>query len=1160
PTLTTSRATVHVYTCDNTIRRVFGGGNAAAAYGVVTTIDGGRFDYIFGGGNGEKQAADIGAGGTNLVVHGGTINHLFGGSNEQGTIRGTMGVAIDNTGSCGENIKEFFAGGNLAVIGSEDDPVNLNTTIACGTVFEAVYGGSNLADIYGNVTMTINGGTIDTVYAGSKGVAAGDATYSQGKAANIHGNTTLNIYGGIIGNAFGGSNINGNITGSIIANLEWKANSCGEKDSIHNIYGASNLATYEPTNANGNYPQVNIKNGTVSGSVFGGGNGKAGDPDKGVVKSNPIVTIGVDTNAVYTAIVKENVYGGGNNAAVTGKTSVIYNDNNNDSYVAKLFGGGNAAGVSDSATVIINAGNVTGGVYGGCNTTGSVGAVTVALNGGQVGADAVGDSANVYGGGFGHATTTSGKIKVALNGTTIYGDLYGGSALGSVNGSTSDTTYVNLKTATLYGSIFGGGMGNDTKEAISNGNAVVNIDVYDQYLEGIYGGANIYGRVKGNIKVNINANVGANGDNLNIYGGGYGANTNTEGNVTVTVGSLDNSKTPEIYGEIYGGSALGNVNNESTDVTTVNFLNGTLHGNIYGGGLGDANNAAKVYGKVVVNISSNDQDSVNCKIDLRDATIYGCNNSNGSPQDDVEVHVYKTAYNYSNYESGDNYTAAKGSHSYYAIDQVFGGGNQADYAPENGSTSSTKKAKVYIHGCTNTIRRVFGGGNAAAAVGLHTEIDGGRFDYVFGGGNGEDQAADIGDGGTDLQIHGGKIRTLFGGSNTSGIITGDMKVSVDGTGDCASDMYIAEFFCGNNKAPIGTKQNPTNIAATIGCNTRFGDIYGGCNLAEIWGNVTLTIKGGTMNNVYGGSKGDSISLNVGGESGHTNKAAHINGDVTLNIYGGNIINDAFGGSNINGNITGSITVNMDWSKASRDCDESSDLHVDNVYGASNKAAYKPTNASGLYPAVNILNGTVSNSVFGGGKGESAVVTSNPVVTIGVDTNAVYKAIVIGNVYGGGDAAAVTGKTSVIYNDNNNDSYVAKLFGGGNAASVSDSTAVTLTRGKVTEGVYGGCNSSGSVGVVTVALNGGQVGADAVGDSADVYGGGYGAGTTTTDHIYVTLGNTTVYGDIYGGSALGKVNASTTDTTTVTISGTNLHGSVFGGGQGDDNTQAVSYGN
>ena len=1185
PTSNDSRATLHVYTCANTIGRVFGGGNAAAAYGVVTTIDGGRFNYIFGGGNGENNhAANIGAGGTNLTVNSGVINYLFGGSNETGSINGPMLVAVNNTGGndCTERIKNFFAGGNLANIGApgQGNSVDLNTTIACGTVFDAVYGGSNLADIYGNVTLTINGGTIGEVYAGSKGVAAGDATYTNGKAANIYGNTILNINGGDIGDAFGGSNINGNITGSITVNMDWSLapNGCNNASDLHidNVFGASNLATYTPTTP-GDYPAVNIKHGTVSGSVFGAGNGLAGDPDKGVVTSNPVVTIG-DANANHTAIVNGNVYGGGNNAAVSGSTQVIYNDNNANSTVAKLFGGGNAANVSGTTSVTLTSGKVTGGVYGGCNSSGSVGAVTVALNGGQVGATGSGNEADVYGGGYGSATTTTGDIGVTLNGTTVYGDIYGGSALGGVNSASAsplNTTTVTLSSATLHGSVFGGGKGDNASEgqghsnvaAVSNGNTIVNINVANTNLTGIYGGANARGNVKGAINVNINANVGSSTSTLDIFGGGYGAATNTEGNVTVTIGDLAGNVTPVIYGDIYGGSALGNVNNDANDITKVDFLNGTLKktkinnedkgGNIYGGGLGDANNAAKVNGQVVVNISTADQTTANCHIDLRDASIYGGNNTNGSPQDNITVNVYKTAYNYSDYASGDNYTAADGAHPYYAIDQVFGGGNQADYAPEDGLASSTKKTTVHIYGCDNTVRRVFGGGNAAAAVGLVTIIDGGRFDYVFGGGNGETSAANIGAGGTNLQVHGGNIRTLFGGSNTSGTITGQMRVNVDGTGACASDMYIAEFFCGNNLAPIGTQQSPTNINATIGCDTRFGDVYGGCNLADIWGNVTLTIVGGTMNNVYGGSKGRAADP----ANNITAQAADIHGNVTLNIHGGLINQNAYGGSNINGNITGSITVDMDWSQASSSCNNPANLHVGNVYGASNLAAYTPT-TPGNYPAVSIKHGTVSGSVFGGGKGAPATVTSNPVVTIG-DSNADHCAIVTENVYGGGDAAAVSGNATVVYNDNNSSSTVAKLFGGGNAANVSGTTSVTLTNGKVTGGVYGGCNTTGSVGAVTVALNGGQVGASGAGNEASVYGGGYGHSTSTTGNIGVTLGNATVYGDIYGGSALGSVNASTSNTTTITIGGNALHGTIYGGGMGSgtgDATRAVSNGN
>ena len=1141
PTATTSRATVNIYTCDNTIRRVFGGGNAAAAYGVVTIIAGGRFDWVFGGGNGEDTAANIGAGGTNLTVNAGVINHLFGGSNEQGTISGPMGVVVNNIG-CTENIKEFFGGGNLAVIGTEGNPVNLTTTIACGTVFGAVYGGSNLADIYGNVTLNINGGTIGEVYAGSKGVAVGDATYTGGKAANIYGNTTLNINAGAIGSAFGGSNINGNITGSITVNMDWSQSDCSEK-SITDVFGASNLATYTPTTP-GSYPVVNIIHGTVSGNVFGAGNGVAGDPDKGVVTSNPVVTIG-DANANHTAIVRGNVYGGGNNAGVTGNTTVTYNDNNASSTVAKLFGGGNAAGVSGTSTVTLTNGKVAGGVYGGCNASGSVGAVTVALNGGTVGATNA--TADVYGGGYGANTTTTDNITVTLGNTTVYGDIYGGSALGKVNSPAADPanlTTVTITGTNLHGSVFGGGKGDANTQAVSYGNATVNIYAANAYT-GIYGGANVNGLVSGNIQLNINANIGASGDgnSLDVFGGGYGAATSTGGDVTVNVGNGSNN--PAIYGAVYGGSALGSVNDAEADNTVVNVLSGTVNGNIYGGGLGEAGaaNVAKgqVNGTVTVNIGATDgaQTPTYSGSATINGSVYGCNNTNGSPKGNVTVNIYQTAHDTKNAAS---YT---GNDATYAIANVFGGGNLADYSP-----ASDKTATVHVYTCNNTIGRVFGGGNAAAALSVATIIDGGRFEYVYGGGNGEVDPADIGTGGTNLQVHGGNIAYLFGGSNHSGTIMGPMRVQVDAEGDCGTDMYIAEFFCGNNEAPINT-----DITAVIGCGAKFGDVYGGCNMADITGNVSLTIEGGEMNNVYGGSKGSS------------SKAADIDGNVELNIFGGKIVQDAFGGSNINGNITGTITVNMDWSQASSGCN--TDLHVTNVFGASNLATYTPT-TPGSYPEVNIIHGTVSGSVFGGGNGDpndatKGVVTSNPVVTIG-DAVAGHSAVVTGNVYGGGNNAAVTGNTTVTYNDNNASSTVANLFGGGNAAGVSGMATVTLTSGKVLTGIYGGCNASGTVsGAIALNINGGQVGTDATHKAYGIFGGGKGSATRTGDAVTVTIGNDanltpTIYGDVYGGSAEGQVNDALAETTKVWLKKGVINGDLYGGGFGDNGSNAFVNGN
>ena len=1029
---------------------------------------------------------------TDLTIKGDTYvaGDVFGGGDQSETT-GDTEIEIQATdNNQNYSISNLFGGGNVADVGG-----NVQVTLTTGTILHNVYGGGALAhtNINNNkspapnplasTTVNLNGGMVQGDVYGG---GLGDAN----TAALVWGDATVTLNGTTLQDTsriFGGNNLNGTPKGHIKVDIK-KTIDNNQTIDLAAVFGGGNMAAYVPANAN-DYAEVNI-----------------------------------------------------------GETS-----STNRLLVGSVYGGGNMANVEAGTQVTLASGNITEGVYGGCNSSGSVGAVTVNLNGGTVGAS--NNRADVYGGGYGSATTTTGNIGVTLNGTTVYGDIYGGSALGGVNASALNTTTVTLASATLYGSVFGGGKGDNSTTAISNGNAIVNINIANTNLDGIYGGANVRGNIKGNINVNINANVGAQGDSLDIFGGGYGAATNTEGNVTVTIGSLDGSKNPTIYGDIYGGSALGNVNNASTDTTKVDFLNGTLHGNLYGGGLGDRANlgtghsdvAAKVFGKVLVNIGADGQS--NCAIDLGNSSIFGCNNTNGSPQDSVTVNIYCTGHNTTN---AAGYTEDDGTNGAptYAINQVFGGGNQANYAPENGNANSNKRTTVNIHGCTNTIRRVFAGGNAAAAHGVVSVIDGGRFDYVFGGGNGESQAADIGAGGTDLTVHGGNINNLFGGSNTSGTISGTMSTTIDRDGPCQDQgsMYIAEFFCGNNLANIGTQDNPVNINAVIGCGTRFGDVYGGCNQATIYGNVQLTIEGGVIDTVYAGSKGT------------INDAANINGNVTLNIYGGTI-GAAFGGSNKNGNITGAIQVNMDWSQGPAPNDCSDGKSIDYVYGGSNLATYHPT-ASGNYPQVNILHGTVNHSVFGGGKGASAIVTSNPVVTIG-DAVAGHCAVVTENVFGGGDAAPVSGKTKVIYNDTHSNSHVANLFGGGNEAGVSDSATVILTAGKVTTGVYGGCNSKGTVaGAIVVFINGGTVGTDSL-LTANVHGGGYGYQTGTGDNVTVIVGDSVstpiIWGDVYGGSALGNVNDNAAELTKVWLKSGTINGSLYGGGLGDANHPAYVNG-
>lgn len=991
PATTGKVTTVHVYTCDNTIQYVYGGGNAADVGNGTTSsatdviIDGGRIEWVFGGGNG-AGAGNPGAnvfGNVTVDYHAGEITYLFGGSNERGNITGAKNVNLLADGSCTKHINSLYGGSNQADITGD-----VAITMACSAnacPIDTVFGGSRNANISGDVTLTIEGGSFAEVFAGNN------------KGGTIGGNVTLNLLGGEMVNAFGGNNAGGSINGKITVNMLDKGGSCPL--AVNNIYGGGKNAAYAPTTP-GAYPEVNLINGTVTkkgdgtgGNVYGGGLGATA-----TVTSTPTVNVGYQasmsslantlkgsTLTTSTVAVAGNVFGGGEAAPVSGSTTVTLQQVTSGvtattTVSGSVFGGGDVANVSGSTDVVVDGGTVTQNVFGG-----------------------------------GNLADVAGSTDVAVNGGTVTLDVYGGGALADVGTSSSDNTTVTIDGGTVGGGVYGGGLGDNSHEALVKGAVQVTVD--SGSVNDVFGCNNVNGRPTSTVRVDINNNVGG-----NVYGGGNLAT--------------------------YSGDPYVYINK------------GTVMGNVFGGGNGDPDDATQTLGSVT-----------------------------GTPHVTV----------------GD---MTAGHESYQAIvsGDVYGGGNAAKVV--TGTPTVSVPAK-----CNTQITNVYGGGNAADVPATSVTIDGGTISgMVFGGGHGDKDAspaiaANV-TGNTNVTITGGTINQVFGGSNSNGTIGGTINVTIDrGLGACP--MVISEVYGGGNYAA----SNAGNI--TIGCtgasSSEYIDyVYGGANRANITGDITLTITGGRINN-------------------------------------------AFGGNNNSGTIDGDITVNVEWDNSG--C---SDKYLGNVYGAGNLAPYSQKTAG--HPAVNIKNGTVAN-VFGGGKGASAVVTGNPVVTIG-DANGSHVANVTGRVYGGGDAAAVTGNTTVTYNDNNASSIVDSIFGGGNAAGVSGTASVTLTSGKVTGGLYGGCNTSGTVGGnITVALNGGTVGVN--GTTTDVvYGGGFGHSTATGGDVSVTLGGTTVYGNLYGGSALGSVNGSS-NTTTVTLNSATLNGSVFGGGMGSGTgaaTQAATLGN
>jgi hypothetical protein len=411
-------------------------------------------------------------------------------------------------------------------------------------------------------------------------------------------------------------------------------------------------------------------------------------------------------------------------------------------------------------------------------------------------------------------------------------------------------------------------------------------------------------------------------------------------------------------------------------------------------------------------------------------SIFGCNNLNGSPQKAVTVHVYKTA----RADNNGNVIATKPDKEsgVYELKAVYGGGNLAPFIPDLKATSDTVQARVIIDGCDKTsIRTVYGGGNAASAPATNVTINSTyEIEEVFGGGNGLDPyvlyeenyqnpGANVGyknytkfkwngeknlyevvvnvdadtkeerlgsdyvygSGEANVNIYGGRIHRVFGGSNTLGNVRVTAVTVLDNEDPC--DLNIDEAYGGGKSAPMDAEAK-----LMMACIPGLKAAYGGAQDADIQDDVVLTITNGTFDRV-------------------------------------------FGGNNVNGNIHGTITVNVEETGCKP-------VIIGQLYGGGNLAPYKaPTAKQG--PTLNVKSFTSIGEVYGGGYGQTAEVEGNPTVNIAVANGDWYnkdESVVVENAKTTGDypiPSHVKGKIGAINN----------VFGGGNAAAVKGNTYVNI---------------------------------------------------------------------------------------------------------------------
>lgn len=406
------------------IYQVYGGGNAAATPGTLVTVKGTKMIYeVFGGGNGvstagftnpganvgyrtekDENGQDVGYGGEQsgralVQLMAGRLIYAYGGSNTKGDIRkGSNVQTIDNQyvegDACCEEllVDHMFGGGKNAGMKS-----GANIIMGCSNSnswVKEIYAGAENADVLGDVSLTITSGKFGRVFGGNK------------ESGKLEGSITVNIEENgqcgipiIIGELYGGGN-----------------------KAAYSIYGYNDDGTPKTSGENPKpSPVVNVRSFTSIGNIFGGGYGAAA-----VMYGSPTVNINEIPN--HKAGVTEFQ---GN--AFTGQTLYFVNDvldpartaqttqasdylvtlpSHEDKKIGAIqnvFGGGNAAAVYGNTRVNIA-------------VTSEEPLQQLDAQGNPVYTDAT--------------KTTPAKDQVAVEGADIRGNVYGGGNEAIVSGNT----------------------------------------------------------------------------------------------------------------------------------------------------------------------------------------------------------------------------------------------------------------------------------------------------------------------------------------------------------------------------------------------------------------------------------------------------------------------------------------------------------------------------------------------------------------------------------------------------------------------------------------------------------------------------------------------------------------------------------------------------
>ena len=1112
------------------------------------------------------------------IVSATRIGKVFGGGfGEHGDVYGNPTVNINM-------IKGTPNGSEAAALGRIG--VNENgTTTDCG-----VFGGGNAADVIGNTTVNI--GTVQTVQLHESWTEADGYTLSAAKPV-LGANILSNVYGGgnladVTGNTFvnvcavksgdsytavdeGTAKVN--IAGNVYGGGKGKADTFTCEKAMIGINGAgADTENYPDGYSDGN-TSVIIGNGTVDGTVYGGG-------EIGRVEMNTTVTIGLGEGAqegeteTSAPVIKGNVFGAGKGLETHG-------------YAALVRG---------NPTVTVQAGaKVLNSVYGGGEIASVArydvrGGAPVALANGKKSGDC---TVRVLGNAeigpeekmVMHHVDEQGNTVNGTDGFPLLPDDAGhvfaaGKGILPKNYSYADNDH-RPKRMLAYNE--------ETISKISSGEIPSGHWEYSDTPTN----KNIWQYFK---------------DEAQYFEFIQTLALATQTEVTISGNAF-------VKGSVYGGSENGLVQYD-THVT--------IDGNCQ---IGCGRNTtkrhpARVWGE---NYTVQDEENLEC-------ASWEFDTSSGAPYDPYAKYLYNGKYYYdethTKYAEGGS-IVAKDGHTFYG--NVFGGGSgSVPYFDTKEGRSRYIMSAGWVKGDTyvtinggHILTNVYGGNEATNVDGTATvTMNGGTIGvprtlaqieahpvtcYLFGAGKGDQRVffnKDTNVKDVVVNITGGRIYGSVFGGGEDGHVLRDVTMTIGTQTTTGEGAQATTTTSGPTIGTWGTSYVDGNV---FGGGRGFGgDAYTAGNVA---GSVTMNINGGTMlGSIYGGGRLGSVGYGLfdattngqptpgygemradaNTETGFSTEGFFTNGrgHINITISGGTIGNDyeyiVPNSSNIPSTITQtdiSKWTSENWTawKAHNhipktEFDASGRLtHTKggNVFAGGMGRFYQLDGSTYISSVdwwklgcvkstkLTITGGTIKSNVYGGGElgqvvGHHALTSGNNDVSteisisgnntqIGTEVkNGETTEYTFGSVFGSGygsliQSITVNGTTSyprlvagLVKEDTKIDmqggAVKASIYGGGEMASVGESTTSGTTT-TATGSTYVSV-SGGTVGIEPITVSG-ETRYFGGAKMGNVYGGGSGDnGTVRSGKIFkntnVNISGGTIYHNVYGGGAYGTV--------------------------------------